>query len=170
MAEHIRQVAQALRPRCVAFVRDDGGRAAAGFKGKTGDCVTRAIAIATGRPYREVYDALWVGLSTYADSHRDRTARRIVRGGGRRGTTPRNGVSRKVYELYLKSLGWKWTPTMQIGAGCKVHSVTDELPPGRLIVRLSRHLVAVIDGVVHDTYDCSRAGTRCVYGYYRVVP
>jgi hypothetical protein len=27
---------------------DDGGRSAAGFKGKTSDCVTRAIAIATG--------------------------------------------------------------------------------------------------------------------------
>jgi hypothetical protein len=27
---------------------DDGGRGAAGFKGKTGDCVCRAIAIATG--------------------------------------------------------------------------------------------------------------------------
>jgi hypothetical protein len=28
----------------------------------------------------------------------------------------------------------------------------------------------VIDGVIHDTHDCSRNGTRCVYGYYRVVP
>ena len=38
---------------------NDGGRAAAGYKGQTGDCVTRAIAIATERPYREVYDALF---------------------------------------------------------------------------------------------------------------
>ncbi len=37
---------------------DDGGRTAAGFQGQTGDCVTRAIAIATGKPYREVYDEL----------------------------------------------------------------------------------------------------------------
>lgn len=40
----------------VPWDEDDGGRAAAGFKGDTGDCVTRAISIATGRPYREVYD------------------------------------------------------------------------------------------------------------------
>ena len=40
------------------FVYDDGCRAAAGFKGKTGDCVCRPIAIATGRLYQEVYDAL----------------------------------------------------------------------------------------------------------------
>jgi hypothetical protein len=32
----------------MTFVYDDGGRSAAGFKGKTGDCVTRAIAIGTG--------------------------------------------------------------------------------------------------------------------------
>ena len=30
---------------------NDGGRSAAGFSGKTGDCVCRAIAIATGKPY-----------------------------------------------------------------------------------------------------------------------
>ena len=25
------------------------------------------------------------------------------------------------------------------------------------------------DGVVHDTYDPSRDGTRCVYGYWRIL-
>ena len=39
-------------------------------------------------------------------------------------------------------------------------------PPGRLIVSVSRHLCAVIDGVLYDTHDCSRSGTRCVYGYW----
>lgn len=34
------------------FQYNDGGRAEAGFKGTTGDCVCRAIAIATERPYR----------------------------------------------------------------------------------------------------------------------
>lgn len=27
-------------------------------------------------------------------------------------------------------------------------------------------IAAVVDGVLHDTFDCSRGGTRCVYGYY----
>jgi hypothetical protein len=26
--------------------------------------------------------------------------------------------------------------------------------------------MAVIDGVIHDTYDPSRDGKRCVYGYF----
>ena len=64
-------------------VINDGGRAAVGYKGQAGDCVTRAIAIATGKPYQEVYDALWSGLTDYAATHRDRTAKRIGRGGGR---------------------------------------------------------------------------------------
>jgi hypothetical protein len=56
---------------------------------------------------------------------------------------------------------------MDFGSGCTVHLKSDELPKGTLIVRLSKHLAAVKDGVLHDTYDCSRGGTRCVYGYYR---
>lgn len=58
------------------------------------------------------------------------------------------------------------TPTMAIGSGCKVHLRADELPTGRLVVSVSKHLVAVVDGVVHDTHDPRRGGTRCVYGYW----
>ena len=76
------------------------------------------------------------------------------------------GVRRIIYEPYLRWLGWTWTPTMAIGSGCRVHLRAEELPPGRLIVSIYRHLVAVIDGVIHDTHDCSHGGTRCVYGYY----
>jgi len=55
---------------------------------------------------------------------------------------------------------------MSIGSGCKVHLDGNELPEGRLVASLSKHVAAVIDGVINDTYDCSREGTRCVYGYY----
>jgi len=33
-------------------------------------------------------------------------------------------------------------------------------------VKVSKHLTAVIDGVMYDTHDPSRGGSRCVYGYY----
>jgi hypothetical protein len=55
---------------------------------------------------------------------------------------------------------------MGIGTGTTVHLRDGELPMGRLIVACSRHYVAVIDGVIHDTSDPSRDGTRAVYGYY----
>ena len=134
---------------------DDGGRSAAGFKGDAGDCVCRSVAIATGIPYTDVYAAL-------------NTAAQVERTGKRkRGkSSARLGVYPATIRRFLESIGWKWTPTMGIGSGCKVHLRADELPAGRLIVSLSRHITAVIDGVIHDTHDPSRDGTRCVYGYY----
>jgi len=127
------------------FVENDGGRKATGRKGKAGDCAVRAIAIATGKPYQEVYDDLFSANKS----------------------SPRHsGTSTKTIHKYLTSLGWSWFPTMQIGSGCKVHLRRDELPGGNIIVRLSGHLCAVIDGVINDTYDPSRGGTRCVYGYW----
>jgi len=55
---------------------------------------------------------------------------------------------------------------MFIGSGCRVHLRSKELPMGTLIVSVSKHLTTVIDGVINDTHDCSRDGTRCVYGYW----
>src|SRR5258708_1739013 len=109
-----------------AFVYDDGGRAQAGFKGETRDCVTRAIAIATTLPYKQVYDA----VNEAATRERPRTKRR---------SSARSGVQKPTTRKYLASLGWAWVPTMQIGSGCQVHLRADELPPGRLIVLVSRH-------------------------------
>ena len=39
----------------IGYRHDDGGRAAAGYRGKTGDCVVRAIAICAREDYRAVY-------------------------------------------------------------------------------------------------------------------
>ncbi len=141
------------------FVQNDGGRQAAGFKGKTGDCVCRAIAIVTGKPYREVYDAL-----------NQAAKRERPRKGGRKRSSARTGVNKATIRRYLEALGFEWMATMSIGSGCRVHLRADELPSGRLIVSVSRHIVAVIDGVVHDTHDPGRDGTRCVYGYWTAPP
>ena len=126
---------------------DDGGRSAAGFKGKAGDCAVRAIAIATERDYRETYDEL----------------NRI---GKKHGSNSRTGVYRKTLDEFFQTIGWTWVPTMKVGEGCSIHLVADELPPGKIVTRLSRHYAAVIDGVLRDSYDSSREGTRCVYGYW----
>lgn len=139
------------------FQYNDGGRAAAGYKGKAGDCVTRAIAIAAGLPYQTVYDMVNAAAETEKLPNK-------VRGSGK--SSARTGVYKPTIRAIMKSLGWKWVPTMKVGRGCKVHLRPDELPNGRLVVNVSKHSVAVIDGVIQDTYDCSRSGTRCVYGYF----
>lgn len=144
-----------MNVRSKHWIYDDGGRADAGFRGYAGDCVCRAISIATGLPYLEVYDAI----------NEEAAKERLTRGNRRR-SSARNGVTKRTIRRLLESMGWQWTPTMHIGSGCVVHLRADELPPGRLIVSVSKHLVAVIDGVIHDNHDCSRGGTRCVYGYF----
>jgi len=137
------------------FNYNDGGRKNAGYKGETGDCVTRAVAIATGKPYQEVYDTI---NAIGAD---ERTGKK------KRGkSNARTGVYKYTYKKYLRNLGWEWAPTMFVGQGCKVHLRADELPKGTIIVSLSKHLSAVIDGVVQDIFDPSRDGARCVYGYF----
>jgi len=166
----------------------DGGRAAAGYQGRAGDCVARSIAIISGRPYQEVYNALAHIMATMPKTKKRKKA-------GVQSAA--NGVytKSKLFKDYMASLGFVWTPTMQIGSGCKVHLASGELPPGRLVVSVSKHYTAVIDGVIHDTHDPQREdswsfepdegqplkknqvrvngsirtkiGGRCVYGYWR---
>jgi len=158
------------------FIFNDGGRSAAGYKGKAGDCVVRSIAIAAGLPYQQVYDALSEGSRSQR-----KTKRSKVKGSARDGVY----VQRKWFKDYMASLGFTWTPTMGIGTGCKVHLHDGELPMGRLVVAVSKHYTAVIDGVIHDTHDPQRVtvafevgkpllpgssftsiSRRCVYGYW----
>lgn len=139
------------------WIFNDGGRSAAGFKGTTGDCCCRAFAIVTGRPYKEVYDL--INEIGKANAHKR----------GRRGngvSTARSGVYKDdIKELALR-LGLEWVPTMKIGSGCTIHLREDEIPAGRIVCNLSKHVTAVIDGVVNDIYDPTRGGSRCVYGYW----
>ena len=98
-------------------VHDDGGREAAGFRGDTSDCVTRSIAIATGRPYREVYDLV-------NDLSRDERPR-----DGRR-SSARLGVFKPTTRKVMQVLGWTWTPTMEIGRAAVSISGTASFHPG----------------------------------------
>ena len=117
----------------MAFIWDDGGRAACGFVGLTGDCVPRAISIATGTAYRDVYKHL----------------------GDQSIKSPRHGVSTQIAARYLAERNWERTPGYD-----KPFSITD-LPKGVVIVHLaklnqrSQHFCTVIDHVVHDTWDPS---------------
>lgn len=143
------------------FKYNDGGRADAGYKGYAGDCVCRAVAIAAQLPYAEVYARLSEGNAK----------QRKTKGEKKNAKSARNGIStdRKWFKDYMSELGFKWVPTMQIGSGCKVHLTADELPSGRIICSVSRHYTAVVDGVINDTHDPSRDGSRCVYGYWHRV-
>jgi hypothetical protein len=164
-------------------VYDDGGREVAGFTGHTGDCGARAFAIASGRSYQEVYDLI------NELAAKERTGKRKRSKSSARSGLYSATAHKLAYELqwrdgqYLGTV--KWMSCMNIGSGCKVHLTDGELPMGRLVVRVSKHYTAVIDGVIHDTHDPQReggtfhwhnaegnivraaqSGGRCVYGYW----
>jgi len=144
------------------FKINDGGRAAAGYKGLTGDCVCRAICNASGLPYQQVYVALANGNATQKKGKTKRSKDGVK--------TAARGINtkRKWFKDFMQSLGFTWTPTMLIGSGCKVHLRDGELPMGNLVVTVSGHYTCVIDNILIDTYDCSRGGNRCVYGYWKL--
>jgi hypothetical protein len=160
------------------FQKDDGGRAAAGCKGSAGDCVARSIAIASQRPYEEIYDRLAEGNASQRRGKHQKT------GHGKR--SARDGIftGRKWFKDYMRELGFEWVSCMGVGEGCHTHLKNDELPVGRLVLSLRRHYAAVIEGVLHDTFDSSPARTyeiiengvvvgskecyRCVYGYWQL--
>lgn len=137
------------------LIYSDGGREKY-FKGTTGDCVCRAICNATGKDYKEIYN-----LINQLSKDEKITQKKKSKSSARTGVY--KDTAKKIIEEHLK---WKWHPTMTIGSGCKVHLKENELPKGTLIIKLSKHLTCVKDGILYDTYDCSREGTRCVYGYW----
>lgn len=125
------------------YLFNDGGRAAAGYKGLTGDCACRAIAIITEKEYKQVYKDLFALLKIIGEK------------------SPRHGCRDLVCRIYLWWNGFKYVSCKSV-----VYFRSDELPPGRLIVRMHKHMAAVIDGVLHDTHDCSGGGVKFIYGYY----
>lgn len=142
--------------RMMPYVFDDGGRKEAGFKGNTEDCSTRAIAIATGLSYREVYDE----LNLLAKKERPRKRKR---------SSARTGVWPKTVKKYMASIGWEWVAYTKIGVGCTAHLVAEELPRGSLIARVSKHYTAVVNGTIRDIWNPQREPPRQVYGIFREV-
>ena len=130
--------------RPVTIIDDDGGRRAAGFKGKARDCVCRSIAIVTKRSYADVYSMLKTASEEYANTRRNKVARLIKR----RGASPRNGVFKEVYTELLGTLGMEY-----VSFGAQRGWLTDIPTNTNCIVRYPKHLTAYKMGVLHDTND-----------------
>ena len=123
---------------------NDGGRRAAGLKTvQMGDCVNRALAIASGKDYMTIRRI----LVEFCDKER-----------GQDRSHPDRGIYPKTYKKVLKALG--------VGAMVKVNSWQALPPEGRLMIVQDEHVVAVIDGVINDTYDPVEKPTA-IQGYYR---
>jgi hypothetical protein len=159
--------------RALPVSHDDGGRERAGLPTvrRQGDCVVRAIAIATLTPYAVVREQLSRRIAAeLVDFLPRRVEDALAHGDDVADLLPRffavdYGVARAAYEPHLLELGWRWEPLMGIGTGCRYHLAVGELPSTCIAVA-SRHVVAVMAGRVRDIGDPTRNGTRCVYGVY----
>lgn len=125
------------------FVVDDGGRQAAGFKGKSDDCAVRAVAIAAEMPYRD--------------------AQRLIKDFAAKGKQGNRAIARGVYkedlDAAMRSIGWVWrkAPVFE-GRKARYSDI-----PGIAILRMARHYAAVVNGELHDSWDSSQ---KMVYGYW----
>jgi len=125
------------------FEYNDGGRESAGFKG-TSDCAVRAIAIACNMSYKD--------------------ARYLLREFSNKGKLNSRAISLGIYKedmcAALLSLGWEWVSAPKIpGRKARYTDIN-----GTAILRMAGHYVAVIDGVLMDTFDSRE---KMVYGYWR---
>lgn len=133
------------------WIYDDGGRAQAGRRGKVGDCVCRAITIATGKQYEWVYSVL---------NERCKPLRKTPKS---RKPSPQFGLANPIWEPLLFQEGWHYCELE------RMEQFNDRHVPqeGISIVFQSGHLTAVKHGVIRDTYDSSYKGTAWIKGFYR---
>ena len=140
-----------MKNNAIKWVYDDAGRPS--YMNNVNDSVCRSIAIATGMTYEETTNLLnrYIKDSGYDEAYI-------------KNDYPR--VAKEVAHKLLLDLGFHEKATMIFGKGCKVHLRKSELPNGTLIVSISKHLTCIVDGIIHDVYDPSRLGNRCIYKIY----
>lgn len=114
-----------------------------GVSVKTGNCAVRAIATAEDVDYRVAEQELLehltkIGYGYYAYADED----------------------------YLDAHYESITPKVIKGEkrmnGCRF---AESHPKGRYVLNMAGHLTACIDGLIYDTWDCSR---KCVYRYWKI--
>lgn len=143
------------------FEYNTGGRDKYYKSLEVGDCGVRSICNATGKDYKEVYDTLNEIKSNWGSKATKGNLK--IRNG-----SVRDGLEVVVMKEYLENrLGWEWTATCGVGTGFLLRLNNEELLPDKTyILRVSKHYTVYKHGVLIDTYDCSREGTRGVYGYW----
>jgi hypothetical protein len=128
-----RKLEEKKEPGQCAWQRTDGGRRAAGYGGPAGDCGARAVSIATGKPYAEVFEGLKAAHATYKKRYpRSWEARRR-----RRKPPIENGCSDEVMRCYMQSIGWQYTEPKE-----PLFLRADMLPKGRRDAALIERLRA----------------------------
>ena len=139
----------------IAYSLDDGGRAAAGFKGQAGDCVVRAIAILTRAPYAAVYARMAAAMKQAGYSASGNGDRQKPRPGLRPRLT-----ARQVQNLVKRSYGLR---RVDLGRGARPTYTQAWQLHGNCLVGTTKHVAAIVDGTLRDTFD-HRVYDARIYG------
>lgn len=99
---------------------------------RVGDCVVRAVSVATGLPWKEVYDGLYDVGWHEADMPN----------------------SNQVWGMYLYRMGFEPFVLPEACPKCvTVKQFAKRFPYGRYVIGTGNHAVAVINGNYYDTWD-----------------
>lgn len=135
------------------FKFNDGGRANY-YKGRTGDCVVRAISIALDLDYKFVYSS----MNKFLKMMKAHTPKH----------NSRMGINRFYHTKFLEQLGWQYLSLSKLGR--RYHHLNkldlSRLPHSVYIIHCEGHLTVIKNGELNDTFDCSRNGKRAVKGIY----
>ena len=116
------------------------------------DCVFRAIAGATSRPWEEVFASLCqLGLTTHAMPNYPIVFRKYIKAIG----------GEYVYKAPVVNGQFKKDGNMTVRRFAKEH------PKGNFIVRVWWHVTCVRNGTIYDTWDC---GQEAVTEAWQVTP
>ena len=133
----------------IGYRYNDGGRAAAGYRGKTGDCVVRAIAICAGEDYLSVYRTMadHMKRNGYAASGNAYATRERNRKAPRRRDQL---TARRVQDRVLEAYGFM---KVRLPRGERPTYTEAHHRYGDCIVGTTKHLAALVGGVLRDTFD-----------------
>ncbi len=114
-----------------------------------GDCVKRAITVATQMDYMEVQHAL--------NRHKKVTGAKKFNSD----YNPHSYVETVLHGVKMSFPAKKGQVRMNGDRFCKAY------PKGHYILNMAGHWSCCVDGVIYDTWDCSE---KCVYTAYQVTP
>lgn len=125
------------------FQYDDGGRTNSKRPKQKSDCTVRAIAITKGLPYDVAYDLL---KSEGRKSHR--------------GFNLQKWLNQQPWAKKIAFQAVKGQPRMNPSTFCR------QFPNGSYICRSAKHVFAVVDGVLCDTWE--QRPDRCIYTAWEI--
>lgn len=110
------------------------------------DCVKRAISFVSGLPYEQVAKEL--------NELKKETKSKVFN-------------DNKNWKEYISRKGWKKLsfPSEKGKARMNGERFCEQFQQGTYLLQMARHLTAIKDGVIYDTWDCSQ---KCVYMAWKI--